>query len=236
MNAFRRSLLVIFVIVLGACSSHQMAVKYQPSITVDTPEIAGPVSVANVTDSRGEDSTWLATVRGGYGNPLKKLYTEKPVTAVVADAFEDALVARGWHGTTGQSEFRFMIDLIKFHANYFWNKQAYTHFTLNVTHVPTDSQVFSRTYTTDNKRAGAGAGIFADVEALGAFANETLNQTIDKALTDPELVSVLQESRSMANQKMTVEQKLKQIKDLKQEGLITEAEYEKMRSDVLSDF
>ena len=236
MKYFSRSLLVVLVLALSACSSHQMAVKYQPSTSMASTDIAGPVQVGNVTDSRGEDPTWLATVRGGYGNPLKKLYTDKAVTEVVADAFEDALSARGWSATDSSDEYRFDIDLIKFHANYYWNKQAYTHFTLDVTHLPSSAQVFSRTYTTDNKQAGAGAGIFADVNALGTFANETLNQTIDKALSDPELISALQESRTRATRELTVEQKLEQIEELKQQDLITEAEYQEMREDILSDF
>jgi len=37
---------------------------------------------------------------------------------------------------------------------------------------PTGISIFSQTYRTDNKKGGAGAGIFGNVEALATFATE----------------------------------------------------------------
>jgi len=54
------------------------------------------VAVMQVTDRREdgrEDPNWIGTIRGGFGNPNKRL--EAPVPEVVRQAFVDALRARG---------------------------------------------------------------------------------------------------------------------------------------------
>ena len=77
------------------CSTHIESVKYQPTDLVPT-SASGEISavVGTFADDRGTDANWLGAIRGGYGNPLKKLYTDRPVSEVVEQAFFDALKAR----------------------------------------------------------------------------------------------------------------------------------------------
>ena len=77
------------------CSTHFESVKYQPTDLAST-SASGKASavVGPFADDRGTNANWLGAIRGGYGNPLKKLYTDRPVSEVVEQAFTDALQAR----------------------------------------------------------------------------------------------------------------------------------------------
>jgi len=56
---------------------------------------ARPVNVGTFVDARGEPANWLGAIRGGFGNPLKNLESDRPVADIVGAAFADGLRARG---------------------------------------------------------------------------------------------------------------------------------------------
>ena len=85
---------VLFIVPIG-CSSHHANIKYagKPNNYYCK---GNKIKIDSVKDNRGiDDSTWYATVRGGYGNPLKKLYSEKSVADDVGQMIEVALDLRG---------------------------------------------------------------------------------------------------------------------------------------------
>jgi len=51
--------------------------------------------VGTFVDARGEPANWLGAIRGGFGNPLKNLESDRPVADIVGAAFADGLRARG---------------------------------------------------------------------------------------------------------------------------------------------
>jgi len=234
MNLNRKSICVALAIstaVMGGCSSHTMALKYEQSSLLASSTASRKAQVGIVVDNRGTADNWLGAIRGGYGNPLKKLYTEGSTATVVRKAFEDALGARGFLGTSENSDLRIDVSLTKFDASYYFNKEAHAHFTMSLIHKPSSNVLFSREYRTDNKKGGAGAGIFGDVNALASFANETLNQTIDKALNDPDFLAALN-TRITAGAE-TPETRLQKLEALKEKNLITEDEYQAKRKELL---
>ena len=79
-----RTLSLVAVLAVTACNTVS-GVGYTPTgnvVTVASPEIA---SVA-VTDQRKEAPTRLATIMGGFGNPLKTLDTPRSQGAVADGA------------------------------------------------------------------------------------------------------------------------------------------------------
>jgi len=56
---------------------------------------AQPVIVGNFLDQRDVPANWLGAIRGGFGNPLKYLESDRPVAEIVKIAFIDGLQARG---------------------------------------------------------------------------------------------------------------------------------------------
>lgn len=214
---------------LSGCSSHMMAIKYKPSSQPTKSNVSESVHMGNVVDSRGTPLNWLGAIRGGYGNPLKKLYTEKEAASLIKVAFEDALKLRGLLGPPGTSKYRIDIKLLKFDTSYYFNKEAHANFTMSLIHNPTGTLLFSHTYRTDNEKGGVGAGIFGDVDALATFANDTLNETIDKALDDPSFLGALKSTPQIHNERDSIESRLEQLEILRQKGLITEQEYKRKR-------
>ncbi len=238
MKHTRLKYLAIVVILggLSGCSSHMMAIRYQPSSQPVTSNAPEKVRVGNIVDSRGTPSNWLGAIRGGYGNPLKKLYTDGDTAKVVATAFEDALRSRGLLALASDSNFRIDVALLKFDTSYYMNKEAHASFTMSLVHIPAGSTVFAQSYRTDNTQGGAGAGIFGDVNALASFANRTLNETIDKALDDPVFLSALRSSPPTANASDSIESRLKQLELLRDKNLITADEYETKRKSLIDGF
>lgn len=215
------------------CSTHTFEVKYEPTREVVPVEGAEPlVAVGTMRDDRGTESAWLGAIRGGYGNPLKKLYSDQPTASVVAVAMSDALQARKLLAPPKSAALRVDGSITKLDCSYYFNREAHAHLLLNVVDTKTSATLFSQAYKTDSKEAGLGAGIFGDVNHLAAFMQKTLNETIDKALSDPALLSVLS-VRPTAGSRATAD-RLEELDRLRRQGLITDAEFEAKRKEILS--
>lgn len=174
------------------CSTHIESVKYQPTDLAST-SVSGGASavVGSFADDRGTDANWLGAIRGGYGNPLKKLYTDRPVSEVVEQAFTDALLARKLLGDKQNAKVEITGEVIKFDCSYYFNREAHAHLLVKVLSLLSHTLIFSRAYQTDNEEGGWGAGIFGNTDELTQFAQRTLNETVDKVLTDPEFIAAL---------------------------------------------
>jgi len=174
------------------CSTHIESVKYQPTDLASN-SVSGEASavVGSFADDRGTNANWLGAIRGGYGNPLKKLYTDRPVSEVVEQAFTDALQARKLLGDTQNAKVEITGEVIKFDCSYYFNREAHAHLLVKVLSLPSHTLIFSRAYQTDNKEGGWGAGIFGNTDELTQFAQRTLNETVDKVLADPEFIAAL---------------------------------------------
>ena len=138
--------------------------------------------VGSFADDRGTNANWLGAIRGGYGNPLKKLYTDRPVSEVVEQAFTDALQARKLLGDKQNAKVEITGEVIKFDCSYYFNREAHAHLLVKVLSLPSHTLIYSRAYQTDNKEGGWGAGIFGNTDELTQFAQRTLNETVDKVL------------------------------------------------------
>jgi hypothetical protein len=226
---------LLTIAILPGCSSHMMAIKYEPSWRTTESKIPEKIHMGSVKDLRGTESNWLGAIRGGYGNPLKKLYTDQDTAQVVAAAFEDALEVRGLLGVVADSEFRIEVELHKFDTSYYFNKEAHVNFEMMLSQVSTGKVMFSQFYRTNRKKAGAGAGIFGNVEALASFANETLNQAIDKALDDEDFRSALQASPATPMKGDSIESRLVELELLREKSLITEEEYQRKRKALIDE-
>jgi hypothetical protein len=174
------------------CSTHIESVKYQPTDLASN-SVSGGASavVGSFADDRGTNANWLGAIRGGYGNPLKKLYTDRPVSEVVEQAFTDALQARKLLGDKQTAKVEVTGEVIKFDCSYYFNREAHAHLLVKVLSLPSHTLTFSGAYQTDNKEGGWGAGIFGNTDQLTQFAQRTLNETVDKVLADPEFIAAL---------------------------------------------
>jgi hypothetical protein len=113
--------------------------------------------VGAFTDDRGTDANWLGAIRGGYGNPLKKLYTDRPVSEVVEQAFSDALKARKLLGDRQNAKVEVTGEIIKFDCSYYFNREAHAHLLVKVLSLPSRMLVFFRAPTEPTAKRVVGA-------------------------------------------------------------------------------
>lgn len=180
--------LACLTLLVTACSTHMVPIKYAPaSREAEASFGAEDVRIGRVDDSRGTASNWLGAIRGGYGNPLKKLYTEKATREVVKDVFEEALKTRS-SGAGGSPRHELNVDIRKFDCSYYFNREAHAHLNVELVSLQNSPRVvYSRLYKEDRTESGVGAGIFGSVEHLRAFAEKTLTGAIDQVLADDAL-------------------------------------------------
>jgi hypothetical protein len=152
------------------------------------------ISVGAFADSRGPraDADWLGAIRGGFGNRLKTLRTQQPMSQVVQDAYADGLRARGVFAERGQGKFVLEGTIEKLDCSEYFNLEAHAHVALRVRDSTTGAQVFEWPYRVDETEGGLGAGIFGSVETLRLLAERTLRELVDRSLDDPGLRKAVQ--------------------------------------------
>ena len=236
MRIARLTLLFPLLLPMFGCSTHIVAIRYQPTGNLAAgAESAQPVAVGNFADNRGTDSRWLGAIRGGYGNVLKKLLTDEPTSAIVRAAFVAALAVRKIPEGTPTARVAIEGTIIKLDCSYYFNREAHAHLQVNVVSLPARTVIFSQSYRTDNTESGIGAGIFGDPTHLAQFEQNTLNQTIDKVFADPAFTAALTNPpiNPGAGAGASSAERLRSLDQLKKDGLISDAEYEAKRKELL---
>jgi len=157
---------------LAGCGTTRTPMLYQPTVAIQKTIVSAQVTVGSFVDSRGEsDPTWAGAIRGGFGNSLKVLALDKPVSDVIKAAFEDGLKARGASPTLtgGQLELTVL------------DSSGHTKFTRNY-----------RSNNIDGSILTLSTGVFASIDDLRVVMERTLRETVDKALDDSALRAALQ--------------------------------------------
>jgi hypothetical protein len=178
-------LLYVFglTVALGACNTVSSLHYVSPSSVQTAP--APSVSFVTATDERKEAPTRLATIMGGFGNPLKTLDTAKPVKDEIADAFTEGLRARGLLLSTGQAPYRITLVVRKFDADMIMGRTARIDLTMAVLDQVgrsifqdsrTDSQSDFKFFET---------GALADISDMRVLSETVLNRTVDRMLDAP---------------------------------------------------
>jgi hypothetical protein len=185
-------LLGVLGVLLG-CSTTTTTLRYEPvdSIKID-PDAKPVATLGTITDLRNEeDPRWFGTIRGGFGNPLKKLVGDTPMNQTVARSLSDALKQRQLLASGDGAVVRVEGTIQVLDCNYYFNRDAHAQLLLNLVDAKSGVLLYSQSQRTDNSEAGVGAGIFGDVNHLAEFMQKTLSQTIDKFFADPVFMSVL---------------------------------------------
>ncbi|MGH8172876.1 MAG: hypothetical protein ACREPX_06990 [Rhodanobacteraceae bacterium] len=187
--------IALCVLLLAACSTTKVGLKYQSADAAKTPMPATSkaVRIAAFVDKRTEPPNWIGAIRGTYGNPIKNLETEQPVATIVQKDFVDALQARGiGESATAQTQIAGVV--LKLDCNQVFRREANVEIEIYVVDTATGQSTFKQTYSTSNVDGSVVAldiGIFGSVEVLRALTEKTLRETIDKALDDPALNAAL---------------------------------------------
>jgi uncharacterized lipoprotein YajG len=184
----RIAALVLTLGIVAGCVTDTVSLGYKSVGQLTAANSGTAVSVGSFVDHRGETPTWIGAVRGGFGNPLKTLQTDKPVSALVQMAFTDGLRARGLLAT-GAGAYQIAGVINKLECSQYVRREAHAIIDVSVFD-PSGKQIFTQTYTADELEGSLMAlnvGVFGSVDTLRALAEKALNEVVDKALDDTAL-------------------------------------------------
>jgi hypothetical protein len=178
---------------MAGCSTTTTTLRYEPVAPIKAGQEAKAVAVVGtITDLRHEeDPRWFGAIRGGFGNPLKKLTGDVPMNESVARSLSAALEKRGLLGSSDGALVRVEGSIQVLDCNYYFNRDAHAQLLLNLVDAKSGVLLYSQSQKTDNSEGGVGAGIFGDPVHLADFMQKTLNETIDKFFADPTFMTVI---------------------------------------------
>ncbi len=166
-----------------ACSTNTVTLAYRPAVA-PAAQSALPttqVSVGDFTDNRKEPVHWIGAIRGGYGNPLKVLETDKTVSELIRDAFRQALSARGLYSQTAPLTLSGWIDRLD--GDQVARKEATVQLRVVLMELQTRREILNRPVSA-NKVEGAvmtvRAGIFGSVDELRSLIERVVSQAVDE--------------------------------------------------------
>lgn len=151
-----------------------------------------PMIVAiDTTDRRDEAPHRLATIRGGFGMPIKILNTEYTVSQEIGHVFAEALAERGLIRTDGGSG-GYDIHLIvhRFDAGELFRRAAHIDLDLHLIDHASGGLVYADHATDDATDSLIDVrmvqiGVFASVDRLQAMAETELSAMADRMLDKP---------------------------------------------------
>ncbi|NJO55333.1 MAG: SHOCT domain-containing protein [Rhodospirillales bacterium] len=143
------------------------------------------VAVGSFQDRRKFDSNYLGAIRGGYGNPLKKLMTPVPVSAVVQQSFADGLKARGLLSQSLEAPYTLTGVVEQYDCNQFARREAHAKILVTVTETSSGTTLMEELFERDKVTGSMvtfDAGVFASTEDLRLVAADVLREVVDDAL------------------------------------------------------
>lgn len=190
---------IVFAIIitgaLSACGTTSVGLKYSAdAAVVKASPTAPPLTVGTFVDQRDKPANYLGAIRGGFGNPLKTLESDRPVGELVRAAFSDGLRARGAVIEGASSQYQISGIIRRLDCNQYVRREAYVDVDITVVD-KSGQQRFSRTYSAanvDGSVLSLNTGVLASVDDLRVVLEKTLRDAVDKALDDSALRAVLQ--------------------------------------------
>jgi hypothetical protein len=192
-----RVFLMAALLPLAACATAELPMSYRPAIAPQPVAMARPVvAVGPVTDARTDgqaNSAQFGTIRGGYGNPLRRLAAPVPVSEVVAQAFRDALAARGLLAAGAGGGFELRVRVLEYNANKLIRTEANVRFEGSLFSRATGAIAWTGEGRSDLVESGSffATGIAADPEELRATTLRAMAAAIDAMLDRPDFVAAL---------------------------------------------
>ena len=182
-----RIVLLALSCLLAACSTTG-TLSYLPPANV-SPGPPNSVSSVTVTDHRDEKPNRVATIRGGYGNPLKVLDTPVPVSDVVASVFKDALIRRQMLSPNGP--YRFEVTLDTLYGDQYIGRKAEIKMSLQVLDRAA-RPIYADTVTDkDYEFSFFDNGIVSSIDDLRKRVEALLDRSVDQMLGKPALRAAL---------------------------------------------
>jgi hypothetical protein len=180
----------------AGCSVTSAPMPYNPTVRIEPDSTRHEqIRVDRVASERNEEPTWLGTIRGGYGNPLKVLHAAVPISQVVQIAFDDGLKARSLYAEPpAGGKLAFWVTVHTFEAGQFVRRDANVDFSVSLTDRATGRTLWhdrQRVSRLDGSIVAFDVGIFASPDDLRAVAPRAMSEAVDTLLDKPEFRAAL---------------------------------------------
>jgi len=195
MKSSRLTVAVCSLLLVVGCSTNRVNLQYSAEGAPTAISARAGISVGQFNDARGEPANWFGAIRGGFGNPIKVMETDKPVSSVVASAFSDGLKTRQALASPEGGAFELRGTVKRFDCDQYARREATAEIEVTVKRLGDGAIVYYGTKTANNIGGSAvtlAAGVFGSVEELRKIAEQTLREVVDKTLDDPEFRKALQ--------------------------------------------
>lgn len=182
---------------LAACGTAELPMTYSPATAPRPSAIARPVvAVGPVTDERTDgqaNTSQFGTIRGGYGNPVRRLAAPTAVSEVVAQAFRDALAARGLLAPAAGGGYELRVRVLQYNANKLMRTEANVQFQGSLVNRATGAVAWTGEGRSDLVESGdvLAGGILANPEELRGTTLRAMAAAIDAMLDRPDFVAAL---------------------------------------------
>lgn len=190
--AVKPSLLLAALLGLAACVPPvEVALPYAPE-TPPTPvaRTNALVSVGTITDAR--EGPWagtarFGTIRGGFGQPVRRMDAPGPVGDVVAGAVRDGLAARGLLAPEGRGALELRVRVADFEASQLRRTEAEVELDGALVRRADGAVVWRGRGEADPIVSGRGRpqGIAADPGDLRNTTIRAMSAAVDALLDDP---------------------------------------------------
>jgi hypothetical protein len=187
---FIRHLLIAALVALAGCSTNQVSLGYQPAAGTAIQRGPDVIQLGAFSDARGVDPHFLGAVRGGFGQQLKTLVTEEPVSAVLRAGFSKDLEARGLSRDGTEAPYTMTATIEKFDCSQYVRREAHARIAVTVSETSSGRIVLRETFQRDLVRANPNlldVGILASTDDLRAVAADVLREIVDISLDSPKL-------------------------------------------------
>lgn len=178
----------VCVLLLGAgCSTNRVNLKYESGAEHQAISSKSGISVGQFADARGESPNWFGAIRGGFGNPIKVMETDMPVSTVVANAFTTGLEERKALAKAGESGYEIRGTIKRFDCDQYARREATIDVELTVKRQADGAIVYFGTKSANIVSGSAitlSVGIFGSVEELRRVMEDTLRKLVDTVLDD----------------------------------------------------
>ena len=181
------------LVALAGCTTDTLPLAYASTAAPLTAVPASSIASVATNDLRHEDDPgWYGAVRGGFGNPLKKLRTPGPLADTISQAFTAALVQRGLPPTADAPD-ALQVTIVKFQSDQMVNRES--DITLHLAlHRRRDSVILYEDDALIEQQENSNfvdVGIFGSVEKLQALNGRALSLVIDQLLSKPGFLAAL---------------------------------------------
>lgn len=235
MKTFSKLFALMILLFLCACSNVTKRIAYEGSQLHGVNSAATPeckkIFVKSVKDSRStDDNTKYGTVRGGFGNPLKHLYSDIPIADNIKEMLEDALKYRGCLGDKENYDFLLYADLKRLHSDVLSKREVDISMGVQVKNKK-NNDVLSWTENTKSLEFnGMAQGLLVDMDDYQKNVQSVFVTMTNNILDNEKLRSFLNTSN-----KVDISKRLDILKQLYEKKEISLDEYESRRSAILNE-